>query len=73
MRVSLGIIPEEERGLCGLFLCRSRKKAGAQMKSMESGGAVVADTGVGDASQPVDCCCGAVPCLEQAGVGYLLL
>lgn len=43
------------------------------MKNMESGGAVAIDTGVGDASQPVDCWCGAVPCLEQASVGYLLL
>lgn len=54
-----------------LFSADPKKKTGAQMKSMQSGGA--ADTGVGDASQPVACCCGALPYLEQAVMGYLLL
>lgn len=69
MRVALaGIIPSEEGGL---FSADPEKKTGAQMKNTESGEAP--DKGVGDASQPVAWCCGALPYLEQAVVGYLLL
>lgn len=73
MSVSLaGIIPLEE-DIVWLYFLQIQKKAGAQMKNMELGGEIVIDTEAGDASQPVDCWCAAVPCLEhQCGIPILL-
>lgn len=85
MRVSLaGMVPSEEGGLCGIILRmrQIQKKARAQRENAEAGGggAVVADAAARDTTQQVlsrhcwrACWCGAMPCLEQASVGYLLL
>lgn len=71
MRVSLArIIPSEEVGLCGYSLQIQKKKTRSRNKEH---GIRRSCSPEGNASQPVDCWCGAVPCLEQVSVGYLLL